>query len=270
MGLFDKKYCDICGAQIKLFGNKKVEDGNVCKDCASKLSPFFSDRRKSTVNEIKQQLQYRQQNQINLQSFSPTKVVGNSYKVYVDDNSGKFVVCNSDYRKSNADLIDLKSLYSLKVVVVEDKSEIFQEDKDGNEVSYQPPRYEYSFDFYIILNVNHKYFNEMRFRLNENSLCLEYDSANGFGSSVTTKVANVGLVDKKDPSINLEYRRYLKMGESVVQVLTDIIDGKDIDAPTVEEKTETPVATASTSWKCSACGGENTGNFCEYCGTPRP
>ena len=27
---------------------------------------------------------------------------------------------------------------------------------------------------------------------------------------------------------------------------------------------------APTSWKCSACGGENTGNFCEYCGTSRP
>ena len=60
------------------------------------------------------------------------------------------------------------------------------------------------------------------------------------------------------------------MGENVVQVLTDIIDGKDIDAPVVEEKTETPVTTASPSWKCPACGGENTGNFCEYCGTPRP
>ena len=99
MGLFDKKYCDICGAQIKLFGNKKVEDGNVCKDCASKLSPFFSDRRKSTVNEIKPQLQSRQQNQINLQSFSPTKVVGNSYKVYVDDNSGS--IC-SRHNERNA------------------------------------------------------------------------------------------------------------------------------------------------------------------------
>ncbi len=43
MGLFDKKYCDICGNQIKFLGNRKVEDGNICKDCASKLSPFFSD-----------------------------------------------------------------------------------------------------------------------------------------------------------------------------------------------------------------------------------
>ena len=26
MGLFDKKYCDICGEKIGLLGNRKVED----------------------------------------------------------------------------------------------------------------------------------------------------------------------------------------------------------------------------------------------------
>ena len=28
MGLFDKKYCDICGEKIGLLGNRKLEDGN--------------------------------------------------------------------------------------------------------------------------------------------------------------------------------------------------------------------------------------------------
>lgn len=31
MGLFDKKYCDICGEKIGLLGNRKLEDGNLCK-----------------------------------------------------------------------------------------------------------------------------------------------------------------------------------------------------------------------------------------------
>lgn len=38
MGLFDKKYCDVCGERIGLLGNRKLEDGNLCKDCARKLS----------------------------------------------------------------------------------------------------------------------------------------------------------------------------------------------------------------------------------------
>ena len=62
MGLFDKKYCDICGEKIGLLGNRKLEDGNLCKDCARKLSPFFSERRSSTVEDIKRQLAYRAEN----------------------------------------------------------------------------------------------------------------------------------------------------------------------------------------------------------------
>ena len=62
MGLFDKKYCDICGEKIGLLGNRKLEDGNLCKDCAKKLSPWFSDRRRSTVEDIKGQLAYRAEN----------------------------------------------------------------------------------------------------------------------------------------------------------------------------------------------------------------
>ncbi|MFR5382513.1 MAG: DUF4428 domain-containing protein [Oscillospiraceae bacterium] len=63
MGLFDKKYCDICGEKIGLLGNRKLENGNLCKNCARKLSPWFSDRRGSTVEEIRAQLAYRAENQ---------------------------------------------------------------------------------------------------------------------------------------------------------------------------------------------------------------
>ena len=51
MGLFDKKYCDICGEKIGLLGNRKLEDGNLCKECAAKLSPWFSERRSSGICE---------------------------------------------------------------------------------------------------------------------------------------------------------------------------------------------------------------------------
>ena len=37
MGLFEKKYCDICGERIGLLGNRKLEDGNNCSKCDGKL-----------------------------------------------------------------------------------------------------------------------------------------------------------------------------------------------------------------------------------------
>ena len=60
--LFEKKECAICGGEIGLLGNRKLEDGNCCKNCAAKLSPWFNDRRQSTVEEIKEQLAYREAN----------------------------------------------------------------------------------------------------------------------------------------------------------------------------------------------------------------
>lgn len=48
--LFEKKICSVCGEEIGLLGNRKLEDGNLCKNCAKKLSPWFSDRRHSTVD----------------------------------------------------------------------------------------------------------------------------------------------------------------------------------------------------------------------------
>jgi len=62
MGLFDKKQCAICGEDIGFLGNRKLADGNMCSKCAAKLSPFFHERKASTIEEIKQQLAYRESN----------------------------------------------------------------------------------------------------------------------------------------------------------------------------------------------------------------
>ena len=80
--LFEKKECSICGGEIGLLGNRKLEDGNMCKDCAAKLSPWFSDRRNSTVQEITEQLQYREQNQEELRSFRAARSKGFPSPVY--------------------------------------------------------------------------------------------------------------------------------------------------------------------------------------------
>ena len=80
MGLFDKKYCDICGEKIGLLGNRKLEDGNLCKNCAAKLSPFFSERRRSTVEDIKRQLAYREENEKLVRDFNPDVMFDGSKK----------------------------------------------------------------------------------------------------------------------------------------------------------------------------------------------
>ena len=95
MGLFGKlfdKQCSICGNEIGLLGNRKLEDGNMCKECAAKLSPWFSDRRNSTVAEIEEQLAYREENKKAVEKFNVTLSLGTDMKVLIDEDAEKFMV----------------------------------------------------------------------------------------------------------------------------------------------------------------------------------
>ena len=167
MGLFDKKFCDVCGEKIGLLGNRKLDDGNLCKDCAAKLSPWFSERRHSTVAEIKQQLDYREQNKAAAAAFRPTVNFGDDMKLYIDQMAGTFAVTRyTDFAKYNPDIIPIASVTSVAADVDEDRDEIYTQDAEGKNVSYNPPRYKYSYDFKIRINVNHPYFSEIEFKLN--------------------------------------------------------------------------------------------------------
>lgn len=169
MGLFDKKECDICGGKIGLLGNRKLEDGNCCKECASKLSPWLTGRKKMTVADIKQHLAYRQANENEVRTVNPNITIGNNTKVYVDQAQGKFFVTRSNnWRQANPDIIPLSQVTTCNVNVEEDRSEIYMKDNEGNNVSYVPPRYEYEYEFKVEIGVNSPYFNEIHFELSDN------------------------------------------------------------------------------------------------------
>ena len=164
MGLFDRKYCDICGNKIGLLGNKKLEDGNMCKDCQRLLSPWFSDRRHSTVEEIKGQLAYREANQAKVTAFTPTKVFGNQTKLILDEGKGQFIVTRSDnWIKENPDVVDLSALTGYEAAVEVDQDEEKTKNAEGKMVSYDPPQYTYEYEFKVRLLVNHPYFDDMAF-----------------------------------------------------------------------------------------------------------
>ena len=90
--LFEKKECAICGGEIGLLGNRKLEDGNMCKACAAKLSPWFDERRHSTVAQIEEQLEYRESNKENVAAFRTTLSLGETAKVLLDEYVGRFIV----------------------------------------------------------------------------------------------------------------------------------------------------------------------------------
>ena len=140
--LFDKKECAICGKEIGLMGNRKLADGNLCKDCAKKLSPWMTDRRESSVEEIRRHLAYREENARLLPSVHPTRVFGRDTKVYVDENAGKFFVTSqNNWQAANPDIINVSQVIDCKVDVKESRQELYHNDREGRRVPYNPPRY---------------------------------------------------------------------------------------------------------------------------------
>ena len=134
MGLFDKKFCDICGEKIGMLGNRKLEDGNMCKDCAKKLSPFCDDRRHSTIEQMKAHLQYREENKAVLRAFSPTLTLGEDKKIYIDQMKGNFVVSRNrpgSWDEENPDVMPIASITSCGLDIDEDRDEIYMKNGQG-------------------------------------------------------------------------------------------------------------------------------------------
>ena len=171
MELFDKKICDICGEKIGLLGNRKLDDGNLCKDCAKKLSPWFEDRRHSTVEDIKRQLEYREKNKKAVMDFCITRQINTrNYNVFIDDNKGNFTVARKLDVNENPDIVPLSAVVQCRVDVERQQNEETYTTKDGETVSYQPPVYKYEFDYTMRIKVKNPWFDDMDFRLNTFSI----------------------------------------------------------------------------------------------------
>ena len=131
MGLFKKKVCSICGGEIGLLGNRKLEDGNMCKHCAAKLSPWFSDRRSSTIEDIKGQLAYREDNKKAVAEFNTTLTLGKNMKVLFDEDARKFMVTSArNLEEANPDVLDYSQVTGCDIDIDEDVDEYHADNSD--------------------------------------------------------------------------------------------------------------------------------------------
>ena len=214
----------------------------------------------------------------------------------------------------------------------ESRTEQKREGPDGKEVCYNPPRYEYSYDFEVIISVNNPYFDEMKFCLNNSSVYIEPQNTmqrpmmgqqgmmgqrpmagrpqSGMAgqrpmmnqpgmnqrpmagrpqSGMTQRpmmgqMNSVGRMNTMaagfDPESNREYRKYREMGDEIRAALLQVMEtargGGAVQtapmqqkAPMQQQETFAPAPAAAGPWTCPACGGQNDGKLCEYCGAPR-
>ena len=265
--------------------------------------------------------------------FRTTRSYGEDWKVLLDEEHRWFTVTRArDLADANPDILDYTALTGCRVDIDESRTEQKREGPDGKEVTYNPPRYEYSYDFEVIISVNNPYFDEMKFRLNNSSVYIEPQNTmqrpmmgqqgmmgqrpmagrpqSGMAgqrpmmnqpgmnqrpmagrpqSGMTQRpmmgqMNSVGRMNTMaagfDPESNREYRKYREMGDEIRAALLQVMEtargGGAVqtapmqqEAPMQQQETFAPAPAAAGPWTCPACGGQNDGKFCEYCGAPR-
>lgn len=238
---FEKKYCSICEEEIGLFGNNKLEDGNMCDSCAAKLTPYFpSSKYKTTsVELIKKQLGYRRKNKKLLKEFKTTRIIGlDGMRLLVDEKNQQFVALHAkkELSKSNPDIIKYNLILGARLELKENesKTELTYIGKDGQTKKYNPPRYKYSYsyDVFVVIDVRKKYFKQMRIQVNDYTIYSE----------------------TKNPS---DYKNCKAVGQQMVDFLLKAQEEGKVE--------EAPKQAVTCPW-CGATTFPTENGCCEYCG----
>ena len=253
MGLFDKKYCDVCGERIRFLGNRKLEDGNLCKDCESKLSPWFSDRRRSTVQDIKNQLAYREENQKQASAFQASRTLGEGNLLAIDDEKRQFVIRRGGQSMSeNPDVIALSDVTGCEVEIEHSKTEEKTKNKEGKLVSYDPPRHTHSYRFYLNIRVNRSSVDLQTGIPDENAPLPTVGAL--FGLNLPKPI-----ITEPDTEHSEEYQKYAAMAESMREAL--------LPAPKEEApQEEIPAGEKIACPFCTAVVAPDEKGRCPYCG----
>lgn len=220
------------------------------------------------MEEIREQLRLREENRQKLAGFHPTRTIGVDTKVYVDEPGKTFIVTGAqDIMKANPDLIRMDQVADCQMDIRHTRTELKRENAQGEKVSYDPPVYEYDYTFWMEISViGHPYIGSIRFRLNDRDITIRSEARRSLLGMPT---------DDIHPEFNVEYREYLEMATLIVAVMKIGSDPQaaaaDMAAPApVSAPAPAPTPVSSGAWTCRSCGAENTGKFCQSCGSPRP
>lgn len=257
MGLFSKKSCDICGGEIGMLGNKKLEDGNMCKNCAKKLSPWFKDRKHTSLADIKDQLEYREVNQAEVEKFNPTLTLGTRTLVMIDEDNSKFIVTSAKkWRDENPDVFRFSDVLGCEMTIDHSSYDETEDDKDGHSVKTGIVNHTYTFKETI--RVRNPYFDTLDFDLG--SVHEETGTRNS-GLNLGGININLGAVNSGGSEHSAEYYNLVNIGQ---EIKTTLMEARQ-DARQQAAQAAMPKVAVT----CKCCGANtipDAAGRCEYCG----
>lgn len=268
--VFEKKTCDICGTPIDYFQNKKLKNGNCCKKCLSELSPWFSNLKTSTVENIRYQVYWRKRNYEKLRTFNPTKVMGTEFKVLVDEGKHEFTIAiNGDYLSCKSDIISCVEINRCIVDIVEEKKEVKYRDSNDETHSFVPPYFAYSYDFFVEIGVNIPYINIIRFKINPSPINSGEQDIINMGQSglinkfkdkmYTNKSYNGKTSDYEEVKASINYKKY----ESIANEIKNCLLLQKNQYINIKNKENSLI---KCPWCCSKIPNDSLN--CKHCGGP--
>ena len=147
----NEKTCSLCGEPLSRYGNKKILDGMLCRNCIKAASDWLSDEdfEKMSLEDYKAHLDYRKQNEEKVEAFESDKTIEGKYTLYLDEKKKEFVISKrKDYKKDNADVV---SFDDIKEICVYEENYPDSEDVD---ICFE-------------MKLNNKHIENIRFRVNE-------------------------------------------------------------------------------------------------------
>lgn len=213
LGRFKKSDCGVCGKEVGAMGKRKIDDGYICKECASKLSPFFTGRKKAALEDIIEQIEYREANKADVEAFTVNKTLGLREKILIDEQKGNFVVTGSakGWRDENPDVIPLSQVTGAQVDFDEDRHEETYTDDEGNTRHYNPPRYTYTYDSRVLVNLNNPWFDEITINIDSGETTVAHSAESEQARTSAQEVCDALTVERERISVATEAARAPKV-----------------------------------------------------------
>lgn len=182
--LFSKEACIVCGNEAGSLKRKRLGDeAIICKDCAKGLSPWFGEYKESTTESIKSQLEAREQNRARLPQFRVDYCLGEGDALLIDlqqklfcvvgNAGGQSLSSGSQLVNDNPDLVSVDAIESIEIEGAGWSGHEIKHTVDGEQVSYEPRRYEYPCNVRMTLKLDHPYIRQMSVQFNRGTINIQ-------------------------------------------------------------------------------------------------
>ena len=225
----EQERCILCGAETSSFGSRSIESGWLCGECVGKMSPWFHCRQDSSKEELLEHITSRERNREIIPLFHPTLRLWKNPTVYLDDVQRLFSVSDAllkDFPLENPDILEYRQVLQCDVEIEEHRTELKKFSPGMGRVSYRPRRYDYRFNIWVRILLEHPFLHELRFCMNPRPVMVKSKDVE---ASVQGKVVK-----------SREYQSCVQMAKEIQAVL---LKARDLArADDAEKSTEHPAA----------------------------